>query len=68
MVGERGVNNAACHKGSDSDNTAVARREFVGAAPNLTEQHIVVELSKFRCEIAELVAAGSLARINFGGR
>ncbi len=60
VICERAVGDTAAYKRRDRHDAAVAQRQAVGAAPYLTEKHIVVEPGKFRREAAQAVAAGSL--------
>ena len=59
VINERTVGDARRHQGHDGDDAFLldADRLFI---PYFSEQYVIVEVSEHRCELAELVSAGSL--------
>lgn len=60
MILERAVGDALADERCYGDQTAVAQRKQVVAAPHLAKEYVVVEVCKFGCELAQLGASGCL--------
>lgn len=60
MIGKRRIGQTLTDERGDRHQTAVAKTEAVGAAPDLAEKDIVVELRELGSEFTELRAPGRL--------